>query len=448
MASRTETKRIPFNTISQALDQSIAGADPARAVGLQDLHRVRAAKTTGMEREQARLSQKLGARDPRVLALNQRIESNRSFVRDLSIEIDHARTEAPVADENTWIVHGFVRDKDLTGVPNLTVAIYDEKGTWIQALGFACTDARGYFKLSFSRTDKTEDSEKPTVSIAAVAGTATRGPEVFIHVLDKTGTHICIDKRPLTPQLGNVDYREIILGNGTCRPPEDATAPKPGPQDPAGPVVTRPPHVEGLVTPPARPAPTPPGPRPPAPTPAPQPPAPQPPAPQPPAPQPPAPQPPAPVRTPLNKLDIDETTRKLLMEGGIRDIEGVLEAEPENLATIVGSKDMAKKLIQMARQLLGSTATAPPPPPKVRTDLAALGVDAPLRKKLEDGGVRDVEAMLEVGPAKLAQIVGDRAAAAKLTETARNVLAGTPAPAPTSGVGRPTGKKTTSKKPK
>jgi hypothetical protein len=40
MASQTETKRIPFSSISQALEQAIAGADPARAVGLLGLHRV------------------------------------------------------------------------------------------------------------------------------------------------------------------------------------------------------------------------------------------------------------------------------------------------------------------------------------------------------------------------------------------------------------------------
>jgi hypothetical protein len=255
MASQSETKRIPFTAIAQTLEQSIDGADPARATGLQDLHRVRAAKIQGMEREQARLSQKLGPRDPRVLALNQRIELNRGFVRDLAIEIDHTRTEAPVADENTWIVHGFVRDKELTGIPNLTVAIYDEKGTWIQALGFACTNERGYFKLSFSSAKAGEETSSFTTTaattVSATIAAATRSPEVFIHVLDKSGTHICIDKRPLTPQLGNVDYREIILGNGTCRPPEDATAPKPGPQEPAGPVVTRPAPVEGPVTQPA-----------------------------------------------------------------------------------------------------------------------------------------------------------------------------------------------------
>lgn len=251
MASQTETKRIPFNTISQALEQGIAGADPTRATGLQDLHRVRAAKTKGMEREQARLGQKLGARDPRVLALNQRIESNRGFVRDLAIEIDHARTEAPVADKDTWIVHGFVRDKELAGIPNLTVAIYDEKGTWIQALGFACTDERGYFKLSFTSTKAGTGTSTFTTAASTVSATitaaATSGPEFFIHVLDKTGTHLFIDKRPLTPQLGNVDFREIILGNDTCRPPADATAPKPGPQDPTGPVVTRPAPVASTV---------------------------------------------------------------------------------------------------------------------------------------------------------------------------------------------------------
>lgn len=50
MASQTETRRISFSSISQALEQGIAGADPARAVGLLGLHRVRAAKTQGMER--------------------------------------------------------------------------------------------------------------------------------------------------------------------------------------------------------------------------------------------------------------------------------------------------------------------------------------------------------------------------------------------------------------
>jgi len=107
---------------------------------------------------------------------------------------------------------------------------------------------------SASRTPSSEKEQAALTTTAASTVAATRGPEFFIHRLDKAGTHICIDKRPLTPQLGNVDYRDIILGNGTCRPAEDATTPKPGPQEPAGPIVTRPVPVEGPVT---QPAPTP-----------------------------------------------------------------------------------------------------------------------------------------------------------------------------------------------
>jgi hypothetical protein len=100
---------------------------------------------------------------------------------------------------------------------------------------------------------------------------------------------------------------------------------------------------------------------------------------------------------------------------------------------------MAKRLIEMARRLLGSRPTSP----GVRTDLARLGVDAALRKALEDGGVRDVEGVLEVAEAKLVQIVGDRATASKLTEAARKLLGSGPAP---TGDAAPTRKKTTPKK--
>jgi predicted RecB family nuclease len=166
-------------------------------------------------------------------------------------------------------------------------------------------------------------------------------------------------------------------------------------------------------------------------------------------PKPPSPTPPPTPRTPLDKLDIDEATRKQLVQAGIVDVQGILEAEPAKLATIVGSEAVAKKLIEMARQLLASSPTQPP---QVRTDLAKLGVDAATRKQLETAGVRDVEAVLEVGPEKLTEIVGDRATAAQLAEAARKLLASTPSPTPTPagprGTGRSTGKRAATKKPK
>jgi hypothetical protein len=159
--------------------------------------------------------------------------------------------------------------------------------------------------------------------------------------------------------------------------------------------------------------------------------------------------PPPPVRTSLDKLDIDDATRKQLITGGVRDVEGILETDPGNLAKIVGSADTAKKLIDMAKRLLGSSPRAPA---QARTDLGKLGVDAATRKKLETGGVRDVEGILEAGAAKLTQILGDGTIAAQLAEAARKLLASAPSPPPTPagprGAGRPTGKKTAAKKPK
>jgi hypothetical protein len=243
MANQAESKRIPFNTISQTLEQGIDGADSARVDGLQRLNQLRKVKATVLEREVARLE----PGHPRGLALNERIELNRRLILDLAVEIEHAETQIPVVDKNTWVVHGFVRGKNLKGVPSLTVAIYDAKGTWIQAMGYACTDDKGYFKLTLSSTtDKTEDAENLAVFPDAAATSATRGPEVFIRVLDKSGVHIHIDQHTLTPQLGSVDYREIILSNGkgNCRPPSGTPDPVPRPQEPTEPVATRPASID------------------------------------------------------------------------------------------------------------------------------------------------------------------------------------------------------------
>ena len=84
------------------------------------------------------------------------------------------------------------------------------------------------------------------------------------------------------------------------------------------------------------------------------------------------------MRTPLDKLDIDDATRKLLNNGGVVDVEGILEVDPQKLATIVGSADLAKKLIDMAKRLLGSTA-APAAPTVLTTPSTPAPAPTPTR---------------------------------------------------------------------
>jgi hypothetical protein len=59
------------------------------------------------------------------------------------------------------------------------------------------------------------------------------------------------------------------------------------------------------------------------------------------------------VRTPLEKLDIDDATRKRLRAGNIVDVEAILDADEAKLNEIVGDRATATKLREMAKALLG-----------------------------------------------------------------------------------------------
>ncbi|MDM0004352.1 hypothetical protein QTI51_01750 [Variovorax sp. J22G73] len=78
-------------------------------------------------------------------------------------------------------------------------------------------------------------------------------------------------------------------------------------------------------------------------------------------------------------------------------------------------------------------APQPPAPPSdtVRTPLDKLDIDAATRKRLNEAGVRDVEGVLEIAPAKLADALGDKQLATTLIERAKRLLASQPGPVKT-----------------
>lgn len=81
------------------------------------------------------------------------------------------------------------------------------------------------------------------------------------------------------------------------------------------------------------------------------------------------------LRTPLERLDMDDALRARLRNGGIDDVEAILEAKPAALLRSVGDETAAKDLLTRARRLrdevaAGATATsaaaAPPAPAEPR----------------------------------------------------------------------------------
>jgi len=223
-----------------------ARADAARVEGLLALQRLRTAKTALLAREQARLTAKYGADHPRVQALAQQLAVNRLLVNHVGAEAGRAQVARADADPKAWILHGRVLNRDLRGQGGLTVALYDSGGAWVQALGFACTDSTGYFKLSATTLggaaagapDGQSASKGPTPqsSPGTPANRPPTAPDpaagrptgealspVYVHVLDSSSMTLWSDPRALNPALGRVDYEEIVLGETRpqdCAPPD------------------------------------------------------------------------------------------------------------------------------------------------------------------------------------------------------------------------------------
>jgi hypothetical protein len=146
-----------------------------------------------------------------VLELNAVIASNQQLTRALTLEIDRAKTEAPAVDKQGWALYGFVRNEDLEGQPKLTLALFDRSGRWVEVLGHTCTDSRGYFELRYQRS--TDDREDAAYNVLRSG--------LFIRVSDQKQKVLYDDKRPVTVELGQVEYREIILkmADTPCAPP-------------------------------------------------------------------------------------------------------------------------------------------------------------------------------------------------------------------------------------
>ena len=205
-----QEKTIRLDDVSRGIDKGINTADEERAATLERLQFVRQAKTTSLTTEQARLTTKYGADHPRVQALQSRVATNEGLLSNLVAETGRARTEVPTVDERTWVLHGYVRDQNGTAAPNVTVALFDQKGSRLDKLGYACTNGEGYFRVV------ARDSKNIGANPA------------YIRALNNQGATLYADSKALAPELGGVDYREITLSGEAviCVPP---------PEPPAGP---------------------------------------------------------------------------------------------------------------------------------------------------------------------------------------------------------------------
>jgi hypothetical protein len=211
MEKASQPQQVPVAQISETLEKTIADLDHARAADLAEMGEVRTAKFAGLARDRDRLAAKLGATHPRVLALDGSLALHAQTSPGFASEIAASSVTPPSVNQSSWALHGNVIDESRAPVPGVTVALY-QKDVWAQRLGFACTDANGYFVLIVQGVDKADSGSFSTEILRA-------------------GKIIYIDRTPVTIQAGHVEYREIVIGTtpNTCSPPSGGPDAPPSP---------------------------------------------------------------------------------------------------------------------------------------------------------------------------------------------------------------------------
>jgi hypothetical protein len=210
----TSNKPHSIEEAATQFEKQLAKANTVRASALSGLQRLRAARANYVQREQTLVAAKLGEDHPDSVRLKVEVAASQSLDRKLGAEIDRINIPAPVVSERGWMLHGFVRDRTFQGQPNLTVAMFNSTNRWVEALGHACTDKRGYFQLCFA---------------GGTESAVEQWGEIFLRVSDAKRQALYRDKTPTKPVSGGVQYREIILnGDGDCcEPPSDLSSKEP-----------------------------------------------------------------------------------------------------------------------------------------------------------------------------------------------------------------------------
>ena len=196
------------------IDDAFAGLDQQRSNGLENLKTLQTIKDDAAQREKLRLTNKYGADHPRVQKITDRLNYNQGLQKELDVEIERTKITIPDFDVNTWMVHGGIVDRAGTPLKDLTVSLHDEDGNWIEELGMACTDERGYFAIQYKLEPK---------SAAAIPDTQ----KLILTVTDSDGRLLHRETEPLYLRAGQIDYRLIVITDKgeTCPPPS------PGPDD-------------------------------------------------------------------------------------------------------------------------------------------------------------------------------------------------------------------------
>lgn len=208
--------------VERRFESQVAGFDAFRSEALLSLARLREVKTAQTSRQYEYARKNYGEDDPRTQQFAVELALNGRFTMELGAEVDRAGATAPNIDAHSWMLYGYVRDADLVGQPELTVALYDMQGRWVKVLGHDCTDERGHFEIRTAIGDALSRLKESRL-------------QFFLRVVGPNQEPLYMDRSATVPEGGVALYREIILdGSKPCLPPSEVPVTEPV-QDPTRP---------------------------------------------------------------------------------------------------------------------------------------------------------------------------------------------------------------------
>ncbi|MES9852191.1 MAG: hypothetical protein ABW170_10200 [Candidatus Thiodiazotropha sp. L084R] len=217
---KTKTEKPKSRLSMDQLEAFIAGsgqrADTLRADGFAALSNVKRAKLVQTRYEYARLVERHGEDDKLTSCVARKMSIEHGLL--VASRSERARIEAPKIErsEETWQLHGYLRNKDGFARSRYTVGLYADAEGIEAPIVTAKTNSAGYFQLNLALPQ-----QKPE-PVPAKDSTAKNKPQVA----DRLSRHQTrylgaqgggkqalpfMDPRVLYPAPGVINYRDLIV---------------------------------------------------------------------------------------------------------------------------------------------------------------------------------------------------------------------------------------------
>ncbi len=195
------------DSLAEQMGDLPRASDQLRLVGLDHASRVQGARLGATSRRLALVQARRPDDNAAIAGLENRVAVETQALRSFQLAAQAAEIEVPARIAGTAVIHGRVFAEDGTPSTDVTVAAIDATG---RSQRYACTDAKGYFRLNLPVTPDRSSAVFLQVS----------GPDQAVLYRDS-------EAAPLVDQ--GVTYRQIQLGAAgkpPCKePPQRATMP-------------------------------------------------------------------------------------------------------------------------------------------------------------------------------------------------------------------------------